>query len=560
MPDSVKILVVDDSPGKLLAMRTILEELGEEIVTVASGEEALRHLLREDFAVILLDVNMPGMDGFETAALIRQRRNSAHTPIIFVTAFSEETHVQQGYSLGAVDYILTPVVPEVLRAKVAVFVDLYRKNEQVREQAEQRVSLAREQAARIAAEESNRAKSAFLANISHELRTPMNAIIGMTELALQETLSPVVRDYLQTVQSSADMLLGLLNEILDFSRLESGKFLLESSPFSLRQAVDETIKVLAVRAQEKGLEIHSEVAGDCPDKLLGDSLRLRQVLTNLVGNAVKFTQQGHVTLRLSVESVGPREVTLRFAVADTGIGISPADQQRIFAPFTQADSSTTRVYGGTGLGLAISSHLISLIGGRLWVESKVGRGSTFYFTGKFELDPQATHGVTASSPTLPASMTEAPRKDNHAVGAANVEPVASAAVPNGRSLRILLAEDTPANQKLIIAVLGKRGHSIEVAQNGREAVELLEQKPFDLVLMDVQMPVMDGLQATAAIRSLPSSAARVPIIAMTAHAMRGDEERCLSAGMDAYIAKPIDCRKLLSLIEGSVRQRQTSET
>src|SRR3954468_10444214 len=253
--EKVKILLVDDVPDELLALEVVLQELGETVVAVNSGGEALRRLLKADFAVILLDVNMPGMDGFETAALIRQRKQSEHTPIIFLTAFADDTHANRGYSLGAVDYILTPVVPEVLRSKVAVFVDLYRLTQQVKRQAEERIALAHEHAMRVAAEKANIAKNEFLANVSHELRTPMNAIIGMTDLSLSETLSPLVREYLTTVQSSAHVLLELLNEILDLSKIEAGKFTLQNVPFRLHELVNDVVRIYNFRAADKSLEL-----------------------------------------------------------------------------------------------------------------------------------------------------------------------------------------------------------------------------------------------------------------------------------------------------------------
>lgn len=535
------------------------------------------------------------------------------------------------------------------------------------------------QQAKKVAEQANQAKSEFLANISHELRTPMNAIIGMTELALDEALAEPARDYVKTAKESAHALLGLLNEILDFSRLESGKFVLDVAPFSLRSALDETIKSLALRACEKGLELVCEVETDVPDRLIGDALRIRQVLLNLVGNAIKFTDQGEVVVRVCLDSGLSEHATLAFAVSDTGIGVSAENQQRIFQPFTQADASTTRHYGGTGLGLSIASDLIRLMGGRLWIESELGRGSTFHFTTRLALDADggrlkeprpaireeckdlpvlvvddnATNrrmleaslsrwgmqpAIVADGPAAMSRLQEAaaqgksfrlaivdalmPGMDGFAVAeqidalpawqgatilmmcstdrhifADRCEPLKVAAylekpiaqtdllnavvkalgiaVPEpaedlssgrnfrslpARQLKILLAEDTPANQKLIVSLLKKRGHSIAVAHNGREAIEFLKQQRFDVVLMDVQMPIMDGFQATSVIRAAQKpGTARLPIIAMTAHAMRGDRERCLAAGMDDYLAKPIDSRKLIELVEKQADQANVSD-
>ena len=538
----MRVLIADDTAMTLVLLERTVKKFGFIPVTCSGGDSAWAVLQAPDAPQLaILDWMMPGKSGVEICRALREQQNGRYTYIIISTSKTEKGALIEALEAGADDFIPKPVDPQELRVRLRAgqrIIQSYEELRAVNRSLDEKRSelihltesldwLVRERTRELrdaltAAKEATAAKSMFLANMSHEIRTPLNGIVSYTELLLSGELSEEQRGDLTTIKTCVYNLKRIINDVLDFSKIEAGKMLIDKAPFAIRTAVNEVVDILKLNAAENGQEIIIEICQNVPHQVVGDRLRFQQILTNLLGNAVKFTiPGGAIVLYIEPVLFTSESVELHVAVIDSGVGI-PADRlQAIFESFTQADSSTTRKFGGSGLGLTICQKLLEMMGGEIWVQSREGVGSAF----SFKLPLGLVHG--AAEQLLPSDQEDI-------------------ALPPG--LRILLAEDNQINQAGIIRLLQQAGCSVRGAGTGREVLTHLAEMPFDIVLMDIQMPEMGGDEATRLIRTGGAPYANIPIVALTGNSLDGASDQYLRLGMNAFVAKPINRSELLAVI------------
>lgn len=527
--DVISILAVDDQPENLLALEAIFTDPSLRLVKARSGKEALKYLLDEEFAVILMDAHMPVMDGFETAKVIRGREKSRSTPIIFLTAMHKDSmHASAGYDIGAVDYLFKPLIPEILQAKVAVFVELFKRTKEIRLQADRLKALNEElrlmtddaAKARDQALSASRFKSEFLANMSHEIRTPMNGVLGMLEILLKSGLTEKQHGYATTAKEAGRALLAVINDILDFSKMEAGKLSLEISDFEPVALIESIAELLAAQAKQRSITLLTFIDPRLPKFLEGDAGRLRQIITNLAGNAIKFSDRGEVVIRAIVDSQDAVSVRVKCEITDQGIGLTQEETRRLFQPFVQSESGAHYRYNGTGLGLSISKQLVELMGGEIGVTSVKNCGSTFWF----------------SIPMKKHTSQEGSRR----VGSSDLSGV-----------KVLVVDDESGAREILHNYLLAWGLHNDAASDAKEALSILRAAakvdPYHIAIVDLQMPDMDGMHLGKVIRA-DESLAGIKLILLTAFDKPGIGEEAIHLGFDAYLTKPIKQSQLLNTI------------